>query len=616
MLFPLLPSPAIISTMTQPKFRQMDSIDSMRKKLERQQLKKHQPQSQMVATPPFVQVDGTTVLTPSDSNFQGYSLMSWDGINVNGSCTVLGDFLGSIALQSQDHEPIPHGLETPVSEFVIGNSTESMCQQSYSQPEIKNAASGPLHTSRAHLEPPSTRVSPRAVTLLESQQLLSNLTTASTVQLSPISDDTPSCTNTEYKADVEGDMSIENRITDTPVPGKGHTIGDIGSCIVVSTESMASTVPTANAEEPAAAIPSADTSQAGNLDRSSSVSGTPVAASYTTAGREKRCCEGVNGANGTNGPRPAKRTKHEDTTTRALRSLPPRGPSVQRNNFSPGSPPKQPTRASKFHRVTPSSPKPVTSQSYRQSYAGNRPGPNSIQLLNPSQHLSNSRTRSSTPLERTAAPNSFSGQNVQDTDNLGAGSNHQPLLRTPSHSAEKSSPMCHVCGFAPERLLQLMNSVEMLLSSRTSLSDGETSRVMLQLLIGSVRDCIDLSHQNRAIVQSSGSLKLEHDYTVDATIQPRSAMEVSSDDESTNGTDDSDSQSDGAESDATSCSIDEHKQSKRRRWSALEECRLRAWIREGKDCKWIADKLHRSEAAVSQHWTIMAQKPGSGKKRI
>ena len=57
----------------------------------------------------------------------------------------------------------------------------------------------------------------------------------------------------------------------------------------------------------------------------------------------------------------------------------------------------------------------------------------------------------------------------------------------------------------------------MLLASRTSLSDGETSRVMLQLLIGAVRNSVDLSRQGGPIVQNSGSLKLEHDYTADAT---------------------------------------------------------------------------------------------------
>ena len=157
----------------------------------------------------------------------------------------------------------------------------------------------------------------------------------------------------------------------------------------------------------------------------------------------------------------------------------------------------------------------------------------------------------------------------------------------------------------------------MLLASRTSLSDGETSRVMLQLLIGSVRDFVDLSHQERTIIQSNGSLKLEHAYTMDATVQLGEEIEVSSDDdESTEDTDDSDSQSDGATSDGTSSSIlDEGQRSKRRRWSELEERRLRAWVKEGKDWNWIADKLHRSEAAVSQHWKIMAQKRGSGKKR-
>ncbi|KAK8048244.1 hypothetical protein PG994_009974 [Apiospora phragmitis] len=94
------------------------------------------------------------------------------------------------------------------------------------------------------------------------------------------------------------------------------------------------------------------------------------------------------------------------------------------------------------------------------------------------------------------------------------------------------------------------------------------------------------------------------------------ATEVSSDDEGASSTDDSDSQSDGAESDATSRALlNEEKQTKRRRWKNLEECRLRAWVKEGQDWRWIANKLHRSEAAVTQHWTIMTQKDCRDKKK-
>ncbi|KAK6858573.1 hypothetical protein PG995_005137 [Apiospora arundinis] len=348
------------------------------------------------------------------------------------------------------------------------------------------------------------------------------LTAAS--RLSRMDDGNTSCISTEYGTDIEdeqgtGDYTDSN--TDIPVfnqenTGKDDVDSQVQSILTKNRQHGLDSAYYYICREEPTALSSADTSQAGNLDRSSSASGQkgkPTSTSQTTAGREKRCHDEVEGVNGIDGHRPAKRSWREDAAAKTLRS------------------------------------------------------------------------------------------------------NRQPLLRTSTYSTEKSAPICHVCGFSPERLLQLTDSVEMLLASRTSLSDGETSRVMLQLLIGSVRDFVDLSHQERTIIQSSDSLKLEHAYTMDATVQLGEEMEVSSDDESTEGTDDSNSQSDGAASDGTSSSIlDEGQRYKRRRWSELEEAGLRAWVREGKDWNWIADKLQRSEAAVSQHWIIMAQKHGGGKK--
>ena len=46
---------------------------------------------------------------------------------------------------------------------------------------------------------------------------------------------------------------------------------------------------------------------------------------------------------------------------------------------------------------------------------------------------------------------------------------------------------------------------------------------------------------------------------------------------------------------------------KRRRWSPLEERRLRAWKRENKSESWIASKLNRTASAVKQQWRKMSE---------
>lgn len=107
--------------------------------------------------------------------------------------------------------------------------------------------------------------------------------------------------------------------------------------ILSITDSTASAVTTAVAEEPVAIILSADSSQVDNLDRSPPASGhkrTPALANHATAGREERCREGVEGSNGASGPQPAKRSRQEDTTTRTLHALPSRGLPAQHNNRS------------------------------------------------------------------------------------------------------------------------------------------------------------------------------------------------------------------------------------------------------------------------------------------
>jgi hypothetical protein len=42
-----------------------------------------------------------------------------------------------------------------------------------------------------------------------------------------------------------------------------------------------------------------------------------------------------------------------------------------------------------------------------------------------------------------------------------------------------------------------------------------------------------------------------------------------------------------------------------RRWTGLEESRLRPYMIEHKSWSWIASTMRRSESAVKQHWEIM-----------
>ncbi|KAK1967872.1 hypothetical protein LY78DRAFT_655857, partial [Colletotrichum sublineola] len=51
------------------------------------------------------------------------------------------------------------------------------------------------------------------------------------------------------------------------------------------------------------------------------------------------------------------------------------------------------------------------------------------------------------------------------------------------------------------------------------------------------------------------------------------------------------------------------KRSKCRRWTDLEEKRLRVYMKEKKTLSWIAESLDRSADAVTQHWIIMEGRP-------
>jgi hypothetical protein len=50
-------------------------------------------------------------------------------------------------------------------------------------------------------------------------------------------------------------------------------------------------------------------------------------------------------------------------------------------------------------------------------------------------------------------------------------------------------------------------------------------------------------------------------------------------------------------------------------WSALEEQRLRAYRKVGKDWSWIASKFGQTDGTVKQHWGIMNRDGSQGRKK-
>lgn len=195
-----------------------------------------------------------------------------------------------------------------------------------------------------------------------------------------------------------------------------------------------------------------------------------------------------------------------------------------------------------------------------------------------------------------------------------------PTKAPPFHPVARalhSLETCHACGFSPDHLLQLSNAAETLIRSTAKLSDGVKGMVMLQLFLSSVRDyAMNLS--SRGMGHGNLDTTIGRDSAGFASVQPSAWVEASSDDESMDDAeDDVDNQSDDTSSEAASLhTVDKDQGGKRRRWSNLEERRLRAWMQEGMDWVWISKRLGRSEAAVSQHWKIMTQKNRQSSRKL
>jgi hypothetical protein len=84
--------------------------------------------------------------------------------------------------------------------------------------------------------------------------------------------------------------------------------------------------------------------------------------------------------------------------------------------------------------------------------------------------------------------------------------------------------------------------------------------------------------------------------------------ELSDSDENDNAAASDGTESDNDSYDRTRSRKVSQRSGQRRRWSLLEESRLKSYMKEAKGEAWIASKLGRSVSAVRQHWDIMCKK--------
>ncbi|KAH9242262.1 hypothetical protein K456DRAFT_733919 [Colletotrichum gloeosporioides 23] len=183
-------------------------------------------------------------------------------------------------------------------------------------------------------------------------------------------------------------------------------------------------------------------------------------------------------------------------------------------------------------------------------------------------------------------------------------------------TADPSLAICHTCGFSAEYLLRLSDTVQALTGRVSKSPDSERGLDMLQLFLGFISDYATkrlLPNATRTR-NNNPSDAMNREQVLETTVELNSetfkndeSFDESSDHDSGK---DSDSGRESASSDRSdSPDVPEEmgKRPPRRRWTPLDELRLRAWVQEGKEWFWIAGKLQRSEQAIVQHWAIMGK---------
>ncbi|KAK2005710.1 hypothetical protein LZ32DRAFT_623513 [Colletotrichum eremochloae] len=161
---------------------------------------------------------------------------------------------------------------------------------------------------------------------------------------------------------------------------------------------------------------------------------------------------------------------------------------------------------------------------------------------------------------------------------------------------------CHTCGFSAKHLLRIIDNFTAHNGGSCRLSDDERQMDMLEVFLGFMKNYATerLPHNETSTENNETYSPTHEDHTAEALMPDGNIDDY--------GGSQSDDPSDCDSSDPCPSpdSIEENaKRSKRRRWTKWEEERLRVYIEEGKEWSWIAKSLHRSEAAVTQHWVIM-----------
>ncbi len=196
---------------------------------------------------------------------------------------------------------------------------------------------------------------------------------------------------------------------------------------------------------------------------------------------------------------------------------------------------------------------------------------------------------------------------------------------------------CNACGFCADHLARLVDrawrwipnddSFEALFESTAGLSDVK-SLLMLRLCLGSIRDyareTVTAGRQaSRPVLATTLSENDEMEGTVSGSSSDDGG-DCQNDDLSDVGENTgrkrrgelsgqrTQSLTETESEDEFSCDEESGEtaaqKGQRRRWSTLEEMRLRSYKTEGKSDSWIATKLKRTDNAVWQRWHIMCKK--------
>lgn len=226
------------------------------------------------------------------------------------------------------------------------------------------------------------------------------------------------------------------------------------------------------------------------------------------------------------------------------------------------------------------------------------------------------RTRPSTPVSNNPSLDAVHCLNVLGERSCG--------LSLSAGQMQKDD--CHACGFSARRLLQMTDRAwrwlpkddavfEALFKNKDQLVDTEKCAVMLRLCLGTIRDygmgLAAAENQPNDAVQPIVALPGPGE-TVDSVLLP--SDNFFSDGDSQCDSNIPESPKNSSDSDVTSVwQRGQNCGGKRARWTPLEECRLKTWMKErpwpeeDQKWQWIATRLRRSETAVKQHWMIMGR---------